>query len=111
MEYPKGFERPGFVLQLQKSIYGLKSASSDWGHLLHSQLILQGFRRSSFDACLFMKTHPDGRTQFVLPWVDDILMVGATDILAPTKAELARYFTITGGGQVRSGQVYYSAEV
>jgi hypothetical protein len=48
MEYPKGFERPGFVLQLQKSIYGLKSASSDWGHLLHSQLILQGFRRSSF---------------------------------------------------------------
>ncbi len=48
-----------------------------------------------------MKTHPDGRTQFVLPWVDDILMVGATGILAPTKSELARYFTITGGGPVQ----------
>ena len=98
MEFPRGFERPGFVLQLQKSIYGLKSASSDWGHLLHSQLILQGFRRSSFDSCLFSKTHPDGRTQFALPWVDDILMVGATDLLSPTKSQLARYFTITGGG-------------
>ena len=68
MEYPKGFERPGYVLQLQKSIYGLKSASCDWGHLLQSQLTLQGFSRSSFDACLFSKTHPDGRTQYVLPW-------------------------------------------
>jgi len=101
MEYPKGFERPGFVLQLQKSIYGLKSASCDWGHLLQSQLTLQGFSRSSFDACLFSKTHPDGRTQYVLPWVDDILMIGAPDLLAQTKAELSRFFTITGGGPAK----------
>ena len=101
MEYPKGFERPGYVLQLQKSIYGLKSASCDWGHLLQSQLTLQGFSRSSFDACLFSKTHPDGRTQYVLPWVDDILMIGAPDLLAQTKAELSRFFTITGGGPAK----------
>ena len=98
MEYPKGFERPGYVLQLQKSIYGLKSASCDWGHLLQSRLILQGFTRSSFDACLYSKRHPDGRTEYVLPWVDDILMVGDADLLAKTKSELSSVFTLTGGG-------------
>jgi len=68
---------------------------------LQSQLTLQGFSRSSFDACLFSKTHPDGRTQYVLPWVDDILMIGAPDLLAQTKAELSRFFTITAGGPAK----------
>jgi hypothetical protein len=54
---------------------------------------------------LFSKTHPDGRTQFALPWVDDILMVGATDLLSSTKSQLARYFTITGGDGEIAGKL------
>jgi hypothetical protein len=95
MKYPKGFERPGYVLQLQKT----STASSPPVAIGAIFCILSSFskvfRRSSFDSCLFSKTHPDGRTHFVLPWVYDILMVGATDLLAPKKSELARYFTIT----------------
>jgi hypothetical protein len=100
MENPKRLERPRYVRQLQKSIYGC-----DCGHLLNSQLILQGFRSSSFDACWFLKTHPDGRTQHVLLLVGDILLVGDPELLAQTKAELARFFAITGAAKQYLGMV------
>ena len=59
MEIPEGFElganRKTHVLQLLKSIYGLKQASRDWHETFADAIIQLGFKQSTADPCIFIK--------------------------------------------------------
>eukprot|EP00957_Ditylum_brightwellii_P118044 9002732-Ditylum_brightwellii.AAC.1 len=54
MSLPRGWEQPGKVLRLKKSVYGLAQALFVWFNKLKQGLEDTGFRSSSMDPCLFI---------------------------------------------------------
>ncbi len=76
-ELPLGFDAPQngsqklYVLQLNKSLYGLKQASYNWFAKLCNGLLNCGFTQSNIDAYVFF-----GKGCIVLTNVDDCIIVG-----------------------------------
>eukprot|EP00957_Ditylum_brightwellii_P128208 9778278-Ditylum_brightwellii.AAC.1 len=54
MSLPIGWEQPGKVLKLKRSVYGLAQALLVWFKKLKQGLEDTGFRSSSMDPCLFI---------------------------------------------------------
>jgi Reverse transcriptase (RNA-dependent DNA polymerase). len=77
MEIPAGFSselRKTHVLKLNKSVYGLKQASSDWYKHLTTALQRRQLSQSNNDKSVFFK---DGLISLV--YVDDCIIIGKTD--------------------------------
>jgi hypothetical protein len=69
---PDGFDpKPGYVLKVQKSLYGLRQAPRAWNSTLHNFLINKGFQQSAIDPCLYFIP---GKI-WVAIWVDDFLVM------------------------------------
>ena len=84
LEQPQGFvkkenSRQKLVCKLNKSIYGLKQDAKNWYEALTSLLLKEGFKRRRNDYCLFVRKEEDGTFSYVLVWVDDIVVAGATE--------------------------------
>ena len=84
LEQPQGFVKKAnsgqkLVCKLNKSIYGLKQAAKNWYEALTSLLLKEGFKRSRNDYCLFVRKEEDETFSYVLVWVDDIVVAGATE--------------------------------
>ncbi|KAI7159413.1 hypothetical protein KC324_g13609 [Hortaea werneckii] len=97
MKPPPGVSTPpGMVLQLQKSLYGLKQAARDWNQLCGSQLREMGFVSAESDPCLFVKPG-----LMLLVYVDDITVAGK-DLAAiqAFKQEFGSVFKIKDLGEV-----------
>jgi hypothetical protein len=69
MNMPKGFQRPGCVLKLKKSIYGLKQSPRNFYLHLKDKLESIGFESSESDQCLFISDKV-----ICLVYVDDTLL-------------------------------------
>ena len=67
----------GLVLELRKSLYGLKQAGRLWSQLVNAKLTEAGFVRCEGDMCLYYKR--DG-TELVIVgvYVDDLLATGTS---------------------------------
>lgn len=97
MKPPPGVSTPpGMVLQLQKSLYGLKQAARDWNQLCGSRLREMGFVSAESDPCLFVKPG-----LMLLVYVDDITVAGK-DLAAiqEFKREFGNVFKIKDLGEV-----------
>lgn len=71
-----GVEHAGqVVLQLKRSIYGLKQPERLWSQILHSELLRVGFVQCVADSCLYFKADVDDKT-VVGVYVDDVLATG-----------------------------------
>ena len=84
LEQPDGFVKKAnsgqkLVCKLNKSIYGLKQAAKNWYEALTSLLLKKGFKRSCNDYCLFVRKEENGTFSYVIVWVDDIVVAGATE--------------------------------
>ena len=84
LEQPQGFVKKAnsgqkLVCKLNKSIYGLKQAAKNWYEALTSLLLKERFKRSRNDYCLFVQKEEDETFSYVLVWVDDIVVAGATE--------------------------------
>jgi hypothetical protein len=79
MELPLGSDAPDsqslkhYVLQLNKSLYGLKEAGYNWIATLSNGLEDRGFVPSSVDPCIFF-----GQGCIVLTYVDNCTIVGVS---------------------------------
>ena len=76
MDQPEGFVVPGkedVVCRLKKSLYGLKQSPRQWYKRFDSFMISQGFKRSDYDSCVYLKTI-EGSTNYLLLYVDDMLI-------------------------------------
>lgn len=74
MKPPEGIEVPtGHVLQLNRSLYGLKQSPRCWNKRFNDFIVTLGFRRSLADYCLYTRVIDDSITYLVL-YVDDMLM-------------------------------------
>lgn len=88
--------QPNTVLELKKSIYGLKPSSKNWYDLLHDTVLTLGFKRSHADRCLYYQRLPDSTIALLLLYVDDMLLVTqSTDLITRTTAALKKCFQIT----------------
>ena len=68
------------VLQLQKSVYGLKQAGCLWSQLLHARLTKAGFEKYFADMCLYR--NKDGEDVVVVGvYVDDLIST-STNVVA-----------------------------
>ena len=76
MDQPEGFLIPGkehLVCKLKKSLYGLKQSSRQWYKRFDSFMLSNGFKRSDYDSCVYLKT-VNGSAIYLLLYVDDMLI-------------------------------------
>lgn len=80
MKPPPGWKLPkGKILQVIKSLYGLKQAPRVWYEKLCSEIAEWGFRKSSYDGCVFI--HDEWQIVMGV-WVDDCLILAPSDAIA-----------------------------
>jgi hypothetical protein len=77
LDQPPGFEQgpAGTACRLKKALYGLKQAPRAWHTKLSQELEKLGFVASDADPSLWV-LHLDGRSVYVLVYVDDLLLAG-----------------------------------
>ena len=76
------------LVELQKALYGLRTAGRDWYNLISEVLQRDGYTRCDIDKCLFI--HGDG-TQIFL-YVDDLLVIGSPNRIESLKKTLINEF-------------------
>ena len=77
LEQPVGFEEPGkedWVMQLRKSIYGMKQAGRIWNRTFHDTVTSWGFEQNRKDPCVYRRQSATGTVMFGVH-VDDIYSI------------------------------------
>jgi hypothetical protein len=103
MEMPEGFEVPGKVCHLKKSLYGLKQSPRNWWLLVSAFIISEmGWQATVSDPCLFQKKSRSEQLMVLFLFVDD--MQAAFDKAdeaewAECHEKLRRRFNITDLGE------------
>ena len=100
IDLPIGFEVDGrkddYVLQLKKTLYGLKQAGLNWFDTLRTHLISIGFSQSTTDPCCFYRGD-----LILICYVDDCLIFCRDEKkIDAFVAELHSKFTLTDEGDV-----------
>jgi hypothetical protein len=80
MRPPQGFEMPGKVYKLNKSLYGLKQAARAWNDKFNETLLEIGFQQNDTDKCLYVLSELESKC-YLLVHVDDILLASKNEKL------------------------------
>ena len=103
MEMPQGFEVPGMVCLLNKSLYGLKQSPRNWYKLVSAFIVNElGFTACVSDPCLFYKKSKSGDPIMLFLFVDDMQIGFDARNRAEYKrvhAALKKRFNITSLGE------------
>ncbi|WVZ52997.1 hypothetical protein U9M48_003991 [Paspalum notatum var. saurae] len=104
MDQPEGFIVPGkdnFVCKLKKSPYGLKQSPRQRYKKFDSSMIANGFKRSQYDSCVYIK-FVDGSPIYLLLYVDDMLIAAKSKVdIANLKAQLSSEFEMKDLGAAK----------
>ncbi|CAI7930578.1 unnamed protein product [Closterium sp. NIES-54] len=99
---PPGFTNtfpPGTQWSLRRPVYGLRQSPREWHDTLRSTLRDLGFRPSSANASLFVRT---GSTLFILVYVDDLVFaIADRAALTEVKSELQKRHKCTDLGELQ----------
>ena len=101
-QQPVGYvnkDRPDHVCRLRRSIYGLKQAAQCWNEEIDTFLLSNGYKKSSFDGCIYMKTEKQEDSQMDLLilflWVGDILLFSSNmSMMSEEKKRLNKRFVV-----------------
>ena len=74
IEMPRMFEKEGYILELNRNLYGQRDAPIKFYEHLRHGLEERGFTSSQFDPCLFKST-----TVMILTYVDDCIFFSRTE--------------------------------
>jgi hypothetical protein len=84
--------KENFVCKLKKSLYGLKQSLRQWYKRFDSFMISNGFKRSQYDSCVYIK-FVNGSPIYLLLYVDDMLIAAnSKKEIATLKAQLSSKF-------------------
>jgi hypothetical protein len=104
MDQPKGSMVPSkekFVCKLNKSHYGLKKSPRQWYKRFNSFMISNGFKRSQYDSCVYIR-FVNGSPIYLLLYVDDMLIATKSKKeIATLKAQLSSKFEMKDLGAAR----------
>ena len=104
MHQPEGFIIPGkenLVCKLKKSLYGLKQSPRQWYKRFDTFMLSQGFKRSNYDSCVYLKitTHS---AIYLLLYVDDMLIASKDKAeIENLKRQLSREFEMKDLGDAK----------
>ena len=92
----------GPIVQLQRSIYGLRQSGRIWYKLLHDALTAIGFEHLNAEQGIYRATRKDGAVMFIAIYVDDLPMA-CSDLawMQEVKAMLASRFKMKDLGEAR----------
>ncbi|KAJ3553828.1 hypothetical protein NM688_g3412 [Phlebia brevispora] len=104
MRQPPGYDDgTGRVYRLIKGLYGLRQAANIWNDTANE--ILTGklhFVRLAADYCAYIHVQ-DGVVWIILIHVDDMALVASSnEAMRELKTEIARHFTVTDGGEMKT---------
>ena len=77
MKQPEGFEVQGIknhVCKLEKSLFGIKQSPQQCYKKFDNFMLVNGYTRSMYDSCVYLKRFNDGEMIYLLLYVDDILI-------------------------------------
>ncbi|GJV51798.1 retrovirus-related pol polyprotein from transposon TNT 1-94 [Tanacetum coccineum] len=60
MRQPPGYEQGNKVCLLKKSLYGLKQSPRQWYRRFDEYMLSNGFKRSSYDSCVYYRSYAPG---------------------------------------------------
>ena len=63
------------VSLLKKSLYGLKQSPWQWYKWFDKYMIENGFSRSEYDSCVYMREVKDGSLLYLFLYVNDMLVI------------------------------------
>ena len=78
---PEGREKPGYVMYLQKALYGLKNSAKAWFDTFSTYLKSLGYSQSHYDECLWEYKNKNGKKLYIIVFVDDCLVIGDDDYI------------------------------
>ncbi|WVZ87241.1 hypothetical protein U9M48_033912 [Paspalum notatum var. saurae] len=104
MDQPEGFVvlgKENLVCKLKKSLYGLKQSPRQWYKKFDSFMLSNGFKRSDYDSCVYLKT-VNGSAIYLLLYVDDMLIAAKEKSeIAKLKAQLNKEFEMKDLGAAK----------
>ncbi|GJS49921.1 retrovirus-related pol polyprotein from transposon TNT 1-94 [Tanacetum coccineum] len=93
MRQPSGYEQGNKVCLLKKSLYGLKQSPRQWYRRFDEYMLSNGFKRSSYDSCVYYKSYAPGEYIYLLLYVDNMLIASKSKVeIGSTKILLKREF-------------------
>ncbi|POM61971.1 putative Polyprotein [Phytophthora palmivora] len=103
MEQSPGFgeDSPHFICRLRKSLYGLKQSLRVWNKTLHKFLVKIGLERLDSDNGLYVRKVRDQVTLLLTVYVDDLLVMGPSDVCAEVSQQLAAEYELTALGPMK----------
>lgn len=105
MEQPEGYVVKGkekYVCRLDKALYGLKQVPRRWNKCFDQFVVSQGFQRSEYDHCAYIKKSKSGDKVYLLLYVDDMLIASKDqEEIKSDKKMLASRFEIKELGPAR----------
>jgi hypothetical protein len=103
MDQPEGFVVPGkedYVCKLKKSLYGLKQSPRQWYKSLDSFMLSNGFQRSQYDSCVYLKFVNESPT-YLLLYVDMLIAAKSMKKIVALKAQLSSEFDMKDLGAAK----------
>jgi hypothetical protein len=92
--------KPGQVLKLNKSLYGLEQSPCNFNLEINDTLLSLGFTRCTTDTCIYVKT-VNGNDMYVAIYVDDIIIACKDEEpIEEVKAQLASKYKVKDMGEM-----------
>lgn len=102
MKQPDGFVEKGkenLVCKLKRSLYGLKQSPRCWNEALDGKLCEMGFKQTSADPCLYVRS--SGGPIYVAVYVDDLVIAAKDEaVISSIKSKLSSYFNMKDMGRL-----------
>ncbi|GJW18326.1 retrotransposon protein, putative, ty1-copia subclass [Tanacetum coccineum] len=103
MRQPPGYEQGKKVRLLKKSLYGLKQSPRQWYKRFDEYMLSNGFKRSSYDSCVYYRSYAPGEYIYLLLYVDDMLIACKSKAeIGSTKSLLKKEFDMQGAREAKT---------
>ena len=101
MQLPEGCGAlSGKIVQLNKSLYGLRQASREWYALLKKSLLSLGFEQCLADSCVFRLVEGGKVALLLVVHVDDIFAVGKKERCDRFGVDLGKFVPVKALGEL-----------
>ncbi|GJT44281.1 retrotransposon protein, putative, ty1-copia subclass [Tanacetum coccineum] len=102
MRQPPGYEQGNKVCLLKKLLYGLKQSPRQWYRRFDEYMLSNGFKRSSYDSCLYYRSYAPCECIYLLLYVDDMLIACKSKAeIGSTKSLLKKEFYMKELGEAK----------
>jgi Reverse transcriptase (RNA-dependent DNA polymerase) len=100
MEVPPGMNVPsGYVLRLNKSLYGIRQGARLWHDKFSKSLFNLGFKQTLSDECVYIRGNPNTEDFIaIVVYVDDLLIIGSRILVDEFKLAIALEYEMKDSG-------------